>query len=122
VGKLSSWTSFWKSREGKLATIEINGHVHRLRMTVGDSGRACFSRASNRLKFTPDELEEFPLVAGVNRGVYRVPDLDVVIPFYVFLLERRAKLVITDVDGTITKDDVTGEGDQMERKGSQWLV
>ncbi len=38
----------------------------------------------------------------------QVPSLSVEIPFLVYLLNQEDRLVFTDVDGTITEEDVTG--------------
>ena len=40
---------------------------------------------------------------------YVCPALDTVLEFSVFLLPDQAKLVITDIDGTITTSDVRGQ-------------
>lgn len=40
--------------------------------------------------------------------MFIVDSLDVEIPFSVFLLDQTSRLVITDIDGTITESDVKG--------------
>ena len=55
------------------------------------------------------EWETFDLKPGGNLAVYRVPSLDVEIRFIVYLIKQDAKIVFTDVDGTITVSDVVGK-------------
>ena len=61
-----------------------------------------------RRNFTGDELNYFELSRGINHGLYEVPSLSVRIPFLVYRLRHDDKLVFTDVDGTITEEDVAG--------------
>ena len=68
--------------------------------------------ASQDLRFDTTFLDQnwrgFNLRSGINRGQYSVSELGVEIPFLVYLLDYDNKLVITDVDGTITEQDVKG--------------
>ena len=45
---------------------------------------------------------------GKNLAHYFVPTLDTEIKFKVYLYEKYEHLIFTDIDGTITKSDVTG--------------
>merc|ERR1719341_2175597 len=56
-----------------------------------------------------EELASLPLQPGQNQAAYYVPDLlGKVIFFSIFLVHKDDKLVVTDVDGTITREDVLG--------------
>ena len=68
--------------------IYINDIRSPVKMTIGDSGLACFSRNENKHQFTSDELKVFRLKHGVNKGSYRVPSLRVVIHFLVYYVEQ----------------------------------
>ena len=46
--------------------------------------------------------------SGLNEGMFIVESISVEIPFSVFLLDQTSRLVITDIDGTITESDVKG--------------
>ena len=45
---------------------------------------------------------------GANAGVFKVESLGVTIPFNVFKFDQNSKLVLTDIDGTITESDTIG--------------
>ncbi len=44
VGKLDNFRTLFRSRQGRHMTVEVNGHEVPVRLTVTDSGSACFSR------------------------------------------------------------------------------
>ena len=51
-----------------------------------------------------EDLESLPLEPGQNEAAYYIPDLlGKVIYFSIFLIHKDQKLVVTDVDGTITR-------------------
>ena len=50
-----------------------------------------------------EELASLDLEPGQNPAAYDVPELGVTINFSIFLIHKDQKLVVTDVDGTITK-------------------
>ena len=45
---------------------------------------------------------------GANAGVFKVESLGVTIPFNVFKFDQNSKLVLTDIDGTMTESDTIG--------------
>eukprot|EP00095_Tigriopus_kingsejongensis_P005019 maker-scaffold139_size317827-snap-gene-2.26 protein:Tk05019 transcript:maker-scaffold139_size317827-snap-gene-2.26-mRNA-1 annotation:"nuclear elongation and deformation protein 1-like" len=108
VGKLATWKTFFKSRQGRLVDIEINGILAPVKMAILDSGAACFTRPDHPYTFTHDELSGFNLTQGGNLGVYRVASLDVAIRFIVYRYRRQDRFIVTDVDGTITASNVKG--------------
>ncbi len=78
IGKLSNWRTVVKSREGRLLSVEVNGIVNPVKMTLGDTGEACFTRkAPNKFNFTSEELETFNLQPGMNRAMYKIESLRV---------------------------------------------
>ena len=54
----------------------------------------------------PNSLEDFPLEIGVNKVEFVCQDAS--IEARLFLWKKNAKMVVCDVDGTITKSDVRG--------------
>ena len=89
--------------------IEVNGIKSPVKMSILDSGAACFSRAENAHRLTSDELAVFELKEGGNLGKYSVPSLDVEIRFIVYLYRQDTRFILTDVDGTITESDIKGQ-------------
>jgi phosphatidate phosphatase PAH1 len=73
-----------------------------------DSGKACFRRAESRFRFTSNELSRTQLKKGQNQGRFVVDELHIDIPFNVFLYDQDTRLVLTDIDGTITESDIKG--------------
>jgi len=112
VGKFANLKTFFRSREGKLAKIFVNNR--RLRTSGGveahiaDSGAVIFKRRDHACMFTTNELRAMNLALGRNDGLVVVPELDVEIPFNIHLLLQGHKLILTDIDGTITTSDVSG--------------
>ena len=44
----------------------------------------------------------------MNDGLFVVDSLDIEIPFSIYFLGQDSRLVVTDIDGTITESDVKG--------------
>ena len=76
------------------------------RMTVCGGGTFQFKRGPGPHTMSGEDLEGLNLKPGLNEGRYVCPELSEVIPFSVFLYEEDQKLVVTDIDGTITESDV----------------
>lgn len=108
IGKFATWQTFFKSRQGRLVDIEINGVQAPIKMAILDSGAACFTRKNNQFDFSSEELLTFNLKPGGNLGMYKVPSLAVEIRFIVYLYNQNDQFVVTDVDGTITASNVKG--------------
>ena len=113
VGKFDSVKSTFHSREGKRGKIQDNNlHVLQdLIIEIGDSGEAYIKREDKLTYpslFTSDELESMNLHNGLNEAAFVCPDLNVHMPFSIHLLNQGNKLVLTDIDGTITTSDVRG--------------
>ncbi len=53
-------------------------------------------------------MKKFQFKAGLNDGVFVVDSLDVEIPFSIYFLSKNSRLVVTDIDGTITESDIKG--------------
>ena len=45
---------------------------------------------------------------GLNKGHFLVTSLNIDIPFNVFFYDQNTRLVLTDIDGTITESDIKG--------------
>ena len=55
-----------------------------------------------------EDLDELNLRLGLNRARYVCPELEEQIDFNVFLYFEEDKIVLTDIDGTITESDLKG--------------
>lgn len=106
VGKLYS---ILESRKGKLVSIFVNNVPARIKMGICDSGGLIFGRENNQDHMTSWELQELNLQPGLNKAKYVVDDMDIILDFNVFLYSEDDKLVITDIDGTITESDLKGQ-------------
>ena len=108
VGKFTNSQTLTQSRPGKKAKIKVN-NIFVLENTdfeIVDSGDVCIMRPDQMYvsspKFTSKELKDMNLDNGRNEAALIVEDLDIEIPFAIYLLNQKNSLVITDVDGTIT--------------------
>ena len=54
------------------------------------------------------DLEELNLQPGLNKARYVCQELGQVIEFNIFLYSEDEKIVLTDIDGTITESDIKG--------------
>ena len=116
-----------------MVSIRINGEDVDLSMTLDNEGRGYFSTKTDAKKeyrfwtallgvrdpapkhrtdtATSDQLGELGLVSGVNSIVYTVETSSgsvVTSQASVHLVSEDTKIVITDIDGTVTKSDVRG--------------
>ena len=114
VGKLSNWRTIFKSRKGKIAKLYINNVrvLPESRLILSDSGSVFIKRRRSypSCTFTNDELQSImSYVRGrVNEGLLVVDELDIELSFKIHILYQNDRMVITDVDGTITKSDIGG--------------
>jgi len=104
IGKMSSLT---QSRMGKEVSIFVNSVPARPKMIISESGNFQFSSDNGNLMLAAD-MEELNLQQGKNEARYVCQELDVIIHFSVFLFNETDKLIISDIDGTITESDVKG--------------
>jgi len=104
VGRDIFW---WNRRRGKEVLITVNNQTLSKRMVICPSGSLRFTDGADHT-MSSEELAMLPLEPGKNMATYHVPALEVTIHFDVFLITSGQKLVITDVDGTITREDVMG--------------
>ena len=58
--------------------------------------------------FTNGKLQEMNLVDGINPSYFVIEMLNIRIPFSIYVLSQDEKLIISDIDGTITKSDTWG--------------
>ena len=112
VGKLSNWKTLFKSRKGKTAKLYINNirASSGTRLVLSDSGAVFIHRRQSKHSclFSDEEIQTMGLNEGINNAVLVVNELDIEMPFSVYLFNQNSNLVITDIDGTITTSDVKG--------------
>jgi len=65
-------------------------------------------RTDNPCSFNSAELKKMNLKEGLNKGRIEVPKLNVSYTFRIFALRQYTRLLLTDIDGTITKEDWWG--------------
>ena len=79
----------------------------RPRMKVCDSGTFRFNcEGPSPNLMSSQDLEELNLKAGLNKARYVCQELGEVIEFHIFLYSEDDKIVLTDIDGTITETDI----------------
>jgi len=125
----------WLPRSGHVVSIKVNGQETPVSMTLDSEGRGYFSKnAKNGRKkqyrfwsalfgvrdpaakhktttATNSQLSELKLQPGKNSVEYKVVTSTgtvVTIEASIHLVNSTAKIVITDIDGTVTKSDVNG--------------
>ena len=110
LGKFENFKTTFGSREDKVVTIIVNGQVLVTNdaLVLDDSGKATFASRDDSIYIESQEWKDANLNPGLNPGEFRVEKFDVVIKFNVFLYNQSDKLVITDIDGTITQSDLKG--------------
>ena len=98
------------SREGREVQIFINGQkVNTIdALVIQDSGKAIFDRSSSRHHIRNNEWQQINLKKGLNKGHFLVTSLNIHIPFNVFFYDQITRIVLTDIDGTITESDIKG--------------
>jgi len=107
IAQFGKLHSLFESREGNTVHIFVNNIPARPRMIIQDSGSVEFKGSSDNF-MSSRELAELNLKYGLNRGFYVAKELDTAFPFNVFLYKDTDKLILTDVDGTITESDIKG--------------
>jgi len=92
----------------KKVLIHVYGELVGTEMTLGSSGEALFMRKLDENAFIPtsEELELMRLKRGANAISFSVEGN--VVTSSLFLWDKNEKVVISDIDGTITKSDVLG--------------
>ena len=110
LGKFHNLKTTFRSREDEVMTIVVNGQVlvTDAALVIDESGKATFDREDNSIRVQSQEWKSANLNPGSNPGEFRVDNFDVVIKFNVFLYNQTDKLVLTDIDGTITQSDLKG--------------
>ena len=112
VGKLSNWKTLFKSREGKQAKLYVNNirALGDVNLLLSDSGAVFIHRPRSMAScsFTSEEMQNMALDRESNDGLVVVEDLDIELKFKIYVFNQRDRLVVTDIDGTITTSDVGG--------------
>jgi phosphatidate phosphatase LPIN len=60
------------------------------------------------LRLNSDELEKLNLIYGQNTVIFKVGGIDKQLEGHIYLWDANDKIIVSDVDGTITKSDVWG--------------
>jgi len=105
-GQLGKLNSLFQSRAGREVAIFVGSVPARPRMIVCDSGTFEFKSGGHLM--SSRDLEELNLQRGRNRARYVCQELGEVIEFHIFLYSEEEKIVLTDIDGTITESDIKG--------------
>ena len=100
----------WLPRRGHVVKLRVNSEDVPVVMILDSVGRGYFSSNSSgqgRTNVaTAAQLEEFGLQPGVNQVEFSVKTFigSVVTTLsYIYLLNNNAKIVVSDIDGTVTK-------------------
>jgi len=109
-GQIGKLNSIMTSRAGKEVGVFVNSVPARVKMTVDEIGNLRFksSPPGEDNLLTHEHLKELNLKQGENAAWYVCPELNIKLEFSVFLFNSTDKLVLTDVDGTITQSDIKG--------------
>ena len=112
VGKIEDWKTMFYSQLDKSAVVRVNGQtVPGITIKLGETGAAYLEQeghANPTGKFTTSQLQLMQLKWGINRACVVVVDLEVDIPFSIYLFPQDSRLILTDIDGMITKSNVAG--------------
>jgi len=106
-GQFGKLHSLFDSRKGKLVYIFVNSVPARPRMEISETGSLSLQDSIENY-MSSKQLAELNLKPGYNRGSYVAPSLEEEIEFNVFLYTDQDKLVLSDIDGTITESDIQG--------------
>jgi len=106
IGKLNS---LFKTREGREVAIFVNNVPARTKMAVCNSGTFQFNGGPGPNTMSSEDLDTLNLKPGRNKARYVCPELSASLDFSVFLYGEDDKLVVTDIDGTITESDIRGQ-------------
>jgi len=124
----------WLPRSGHVVSLQVNGRDTPVSMTLDSQGRGYFSKNDNGRKkqyrfwsalfgmrdpaakhktttATNNQLSQLELQPGINSLEYKVVTSTgtvVTTEACIHLVNSSAKIVITDIDGTVTKSDVNG--------------
>lgn len=112
VGKLSNWKTLFKSREGKEAKLYVNNirALPEAHLILSDSGAVFVHRRRENPSclFTNEEMQGMVIAGGINDAIIVVDELDIELSFKIYVYYQNDRLVITDIDGTITTSDIKG--------------
>ena len=92
---------------GKIVNVFLNGTRTDLKMRIHEDGRLVFPQWNNVTAPPADALSKLPLRDGKNSIDFRLEDKEstVIASTFLFLWGRHDKIVIVDIDGTITRTD-----------------
>ena len=113
VGKMSNHWTFIYSREGKTGNLFVNGvHVLSKEVTFKIEGEGQVMIYDNvqdtSCDTTSENLQKMNLKEGRNEAKMVFDDFSLTQPFDIYFYDQTKKLIITDIDGTITKSDIIG--------------
>ena len=95
---------------GKDVDIYLNGRRTQLKMLINDDGRLVFPQWDNTLTPQASALGQLPLRDGKNSIDFRLENQEntVIASTFLFLWAKHDKIVVVDIDGTITRTDAGG--------------
>ena len=93
------------SQEHSFPISDINNSLD-YRMAVCNSGTFQFNGGPGPNTMSSEDLDALNLKPGRNKARYVCPELSASLDFSVFLYGEDDKLVVTDIDGTITESDI----------------
>jgi len=103
----------WLPRSGHRVTMKVNSLDVPVEMILDSEGRAYFStnNTGRRTRATAGQLAELGLRPGVNTITFSVETVsgsEVTTASNIHLLHNNARIVVSDIDGTVTKSNIKG--------------
>ena len=108
IGKKANWR-----RDGKKGFLFVKNKrvtFNNVEFVLNSVGQLMIQRegTKNSCFFTPQELGHMDLTDGRNEAKIFFDDFDYTQKFNIYRYSQNKKLIITDIDGTITKTDLVG--------------
>ncbi|KAL6122516.1 hypothetical protein NUSPORA_00434 [Nucleospora cyclopteri] len=97
-----------KNREKKLLDIFENMHNKSLGWNFFGNKRMMKRDIQFTLFLSSEELQSLNLREGRNKATFKISGTDIKLESSIYLWEETDKIIISDIDGTITKSDVWG--------------
>ena len=95
------------TQKPKVCKIQIRENEFIECMNIDCSDLQC-EETEHTCKLSNEQLHEMKLDAGINPAFFIIEEINVRIPFFIYQFDQGDKLIVTDIDGTITKSDGRG--------------
>ena len=83
------------------ANVIVDGmEIECKNMQEGENEHTC--------EFSSAQLKAMNFEPGINPSFFIIEEMNIRIRFFIYLFDQKDKLVVTDIDGTITKTDTRG--------------